>query len=262
MSTNENGAGAGQPGPSIGESSNMGTGFGPTDTSSSTIAPPGHQQYQSQAGNINTYERPESRNGAPASSGQSFNTQDYQPFPTQQHQATQPPNRTFSTHSHVISQSPDTGRFDASMFTQTGMSPNDEPSHGTLVISASGRSKYLGPSAASEWLKDVSIRHLIPPPSGLTGLTSAARGPRGISPTFTKDSYSLRSCLAYSRRGPERFSIHIQPADAFTATPPRLLASKRGGGYPYRCLFPILWVVVRTSSPHFHFLRMSCLQDD
>jgi hypothetical protein len=35
-------------------------------------------------------------------------------------------------------------------------SPSNEPSHGTLVISASGRSKYLGPSAASEWLKDVS----------------------------------------------------------------------------------------------------------
>jgi hypothetical protein len=36
-----------------------------------------------------------------------------------------------------------------------GHSPSNEPSHGTLVISASGRSKYLGPSAASEWLKDV-----------------------------------------------------------------------------------------------------------
>jgi hypothetical protein len=36
------------------------------------------------------------------------------------------------------------------------VSPSNEASHGTLVISASGRSKYLGPSAASEWLKDVS----------------------------------------------------------------------------------------------------------
>lgn len=32
----------------------------------------------------------------------------------------------------------------------------DEKSFGTLVISQSGRSKYLGPTAASEWLKDVS----------------------------------------------------------------------------------------------------------
>jgi len=32
-----------------------------------------------------------------------------------------------------------------------------EQSHGTLVISSTGRSKYLGPTAASEWLKDVSI---------------------------------------------------------------------------------------------------------
>lgn len=45
--------------------------------------------------------------------------------------------------------------FGSSIFKQTALSPNDEPSHGTLVISASGRSKYLGPSAASEWLKDV-----------------------------------------------------------------------------------------------------------
>jgi hypothetical protein len=39
---------------------------------------------------------------------------------------------------------------------QSIVSPSNEASHGTLVISASGRSKYLGPSAASEWLKDVS----------------------------------------------------------------------------------------------------------
>lgn len=33
----------------------------------------------------------------------------------------------------------------------------EEQSHGTLVISHSGRSKYFGPTAASEWLKDVSF---------------------------------------------------------------------------------------------------------
>lgn len=43
---------------------------------------------------------------------------------------------------------------------QSIVSPPTEPSHGTLVISASGRSKYLGPSAASEWLKDVSFNIL------------------------------------------------------------------------------------------------------
>ena len=35
-------------------------------------------------------------------------------------------------------------------------SPTTAQSHGTLVISHSGQSKYLGPSAASEWLRDVS----------------------------------------------------------------------------------------------------------
>lgn len=31
--------------------------------------------------------------------------------------------------------------------------PND--AHGTLLLSREGRSKYLGPTAGSEWLKDV-----------------------------------------------------------------------------------------------------------
>nr|XP_019009006.1 uncharacterized protein I206_06694 [Kwoniella pini CBS 10737]OCF47787.1 hypothetical protein I206_06694 [Kwoniella pini CBS 10737] len=36
-------------------------------------------------------------------------------------------------------------------------SPPEEQSHGTLVISHTGSSKYLGPSAASEWLKDAEV---------------------------------------------------------------------------------------------------------
>ncbi|WWC87429.1 uncharacterized protein L201_002318 [Kwoniella dendrophila CBS 6074] len=39
-------------------------------------------------------------------------------------------------------------------FDHNHASPNAEQSHGTLVISHTGSSKYLGPSAASEWLKD------------------------------------------------------------------------------------------------------------
>lgn len=33
----------------------------------------------------------------------------------------------------------------------------DEDSHGTLVVSASGRSRYLGRGAGSEWLKEVGV---------------------------------------------------------------------------------------------------------
>ncbi|WVW79040.1 hypothetical protein I302_101003 [Kwoniella bestiolae CBS 10118] len=36
-------------------------------------------------------------------------------------------------------------------------SPTAELSHGTLVMSHTGSSKYLGPSAASEWLKDAEV---------------------------------------------------------------------------------------------------------
>lgn len=41
-------------------------------------------------------------------------------------------------------------------------SPQDQPdsrSYGTLVLSYGGRSKYLGPTAASEWLKDVRYQY-------------------------------------------------------------------------------------------------------
>jgi hypothetical protein len=43
--------------------------------------------------------------------------------------------------------------------TASSQSPKSplEQSHGTLVISSTGRSKYLGPTAASEWLKDVCL---------------------------------------------------------------------------------------------------------
>jgi len=34
--------------------------------------------------------------------------------------------------------------------------PPQDPGHGTLVMSTSGSSKWLGHTAASEWLKDVS----------------------------------------------------------------------------------------------------------
>lgn len=43
------------------------------------------------------------------------------------------------------------------IFGNAAVDPTDEQSHGTLVISHTGRSKYLGPTAASEWLKDVSV---------------------------------------------------------------------------------------------------------
>lgn len=35
----------------------------------------------------------------------------------------------------------------------------EEQSYGTLVMGQGGRSKYLGPTAGSEWLRDVSLRH-------------------------------------------------------------------------------------------------------
>jgi hypothetical protein len=36
-------------------------------------------------------------------------------------------------------------------------SPNDGSAYGTLMLGKGGRSKYLGPTAGSDWLKDVSL---------------------------------------------------------------------------------------------------------
>lgn len=72
------------------------------------------------------------------------------------------------------------------VFVNQSGSPNDQ-SHGTLVISHTGRSKYLGPSAASEWLKDVSRVYQAP----MYPITdSSARGRR-----LARDSGRLATCF-------------------------------------------------------------------
>lgn len=69
--------------------------------------------------------------------------------------------------------------------TQAPDAAPEDQSFGTLVISQSGRSKYLGPTAASEWLKDVSSKRRL-------GLM-AARGNR--------DAARKPPCLASAHRG-------------------------------------------------------------
>ncbi|WWD21848.1 hypothetical protein CI109_106336 [Kwoniella shandongensis] len=46
-----------------------------------------------------------------------------------------------------------------------GGGPAVEPSHGTLVIGRSGRSRYLGPSAGTEWLKNQEVEGIETPGS-------------------------------------------------------------------------------------------------
>ncbi|OCF31477.1 hypothetical protein I316_06879 [Kwoniella heveanensis BCC8398] len=50
----------------------------------------------------------------------------------------------------------DTTNVTQTVVTQRAEEPGEQ-SHGTLVISHTGSSKYLGPSAASEWLKDAEV---------------------------------------------------------------------------------------------------------
>lgn len=60
---------------------------------------------------------------------------------------------------------------------------DDSTSYGTLVIADSGRGKYLGPSAASEWLKDVRVllplRSSLRPSARGGGVGGDLTAPRG-----------------------------------------------------------------------------------
>ena len=64
------------------------------------------------------------------------------------------------TANAMAAEGQDRPAFDPPLAPVVERSPQEQ-SHGTLVISHSGRSKYLGPSAASEWLKDVSNPPLV-----------------------------------------------------------------------------------------------------
>lgn len=84
------------------------------------------------------------------------------------------------------------------IFGNAPVDSGDEQSHGTLVISHTGRSKYLGPTAASEWLKDVSFISMLTVDGWLS---DAARG-RGTA----RDTNSIATDLAHSSHWSAIFS--------------------------------------------------------
>lgn len=158
MNTNpyNGGAGVSQPGRGN-ERSNSSAGLRPTEASSTGNAPQPHYQHlQPRVDNLDldTYIMSGFCDMAQAPATQTFDSQDSQPPAAHHPHPPQPPGRGLGDYDPVSHPSETAGN-ETSIFARAGLSPNDEPSHGTLVISASGRSKYLGPSAASEWLKDV-----------------------------------------------------------------------------------------------------------
>jgi hypothetical protein len=72
---------------------------------------------------------------------------------TQPYHVRFPPGNELATNQTQSTTSPLLRPTSSSMLDSPLQQANDQ-SHGTLVISHTGRSKYLGPSAASEWLKD------------------------------------------------------------------------------------------------------------
>lgn len=111
---------------------------------------------------LSSYVNDTSINVASGSTAHAFESRGNSAFP-HHHQPPLPTSQTQQRpQSFANNQSPDQDLGESLVRHTTVLSPADEPSHGTLVISSSGRSKYLGPSAASEWLKDASSAIYLP----------------------------------------------------------------------------------------------------
>lgn len=63
------------------------------------------------------------------------------------------PSETFNEAFGGVANGHNTGAINSLVASHPDSEMND--AHGTLLLSREGRSKYLGPTAGSEWLKDV-----------------------------------------------------------------------------------------------------------
>lgn len=124
-----------------------------------------------------------------------------------------PATRTLPTPSASgTAATPATGRFAFAYDAHPPAEPpaNDE-SYGTLVIDRSGRSKWLGPTAGTEWLKNQEVS-----PSS-TPRRSRSRSPRG-SPEPVRDfGFGAESLFPFPSWGPaptmETIMFHLPPPE-------------------------------------------------
>ncbi|WWC94364.1 hypothetical protein V866_001206 [Kwoniella sp. B9012] len=86
----------------------------------------------------------------------------------------------------------------------------DNQSHGTLVITQGGRSKYLGPTAASEWLKDQEVHEPTDSPS-----VSRMASPERQGSNFAPSSFTAPSTVPFPFRSPQ-----LSTAELLTKLPP------------------------------------------
>ncbi|KAJ9144638.1 Transcription factor [Pleurostoma richardsiae] len=89
-------------------------------------------------------------------------------------------------------------------------------SYGTLMLGKRGRSKYLGPTAGSEWLKE----------SEMQDVSDTPLMTRAPSPELHQDSVPSRSSLLTSHTTPIAFPLNASPAristrDLLSCLPPR-----------------------------------------
>lgn len=145
----------------------------------------------------------------------------------------------FRLPDHSISKQPevqfdfDTGSSSMNQQWVSDLSPAEETSFGTLMISRGGRSKWLGPTAASEWLRDVSLFHF----------TIA---------DFSKNRKKLRNQLAH-RVGPARnakmLPFHNRPEEA---------PYSRSTEHIARYILVISWIAFPLSTkPGYSLIRIS-----
>ncbi|KAM0750597.1 hypothetical protein T439DRAFT_380485 [Meredithblackwellia eburnea MCA 4105] len=96
------------------------------------------------------------------------------------------------------------------------MVDSDEQSFGTLVMSHSGRSKFLGPTAASEWLKNQEVIESAESPPGNSRAASPSHHTSQADPWMSTDPFGAK--VAYPFNAASRV---ISTASIMAMLPPR-----------------------------------------
>lgn len=133
---------------------------------------------------------------------------------------------------------------------------NENGSYGTLMLSKEGQSKYLGPTAGSEWLKDVG--HMAP--TSPNKLNHSSRKRKMYSrhrqslvlhlPKYPNLQFfpSLLACHPALRQSPFLLTPH-QLASILRICFPACLQGRRRGPWPSRIIVIVLGS--KCSTPHF-----------
>ena len=114
------------------------------DGAASVVAAYRQGMYPAQAGTSDASSRPATSGGIPGVMASE-----------QQHHSSNPAPALYEQSSEAVYQDSRPAPFTHQSAAQPAGAEDEHISHGTLMLDKEGRSKYLGPTAGSEWLKDV-----------------------------------------------------------------------------------------------------------